>query len=74
MIEVAGFVEKVTSGVSKEGEIIIKITLAHNLTQSGVLSTAGDLIAMQDKPMKCSIELDQGTLLFKKRVDRIETG
>lgn len=66
MIELTGFIEKVASSVSKDGEVIIKVTLAHNLTTSGVLSTAGELMAIQDKVVSCSIEPGQSQIEFGK--------
>ena len=66
MIELTGFIEKVTTTVSKDGEIIAKITLSHNLTQSGVLSTAGELMAAQGQVVTCSIEAGQAQLEFGK--------
>lgn len=64
MIKLTGFIEKISSGVFKEGDVIVKLTLMHNLTKSGVLSTVGELVAIQDKPVVCSIDADQGTLPF----------
>lgn len=66
MIELTGFIEKVTTTVSKDGDIIAKITLSHNLTTSGVLSTAGELMAIQDKVVTCSIEAGQAKIEFGK--------
>ena len=66
MIELKGFIEKVTTTVSKDGDIIAKITLSHNLTKSGVLSTAGELMAIQDQVVTCSIEAEQAQLEFGK--------
>lgn len=63
-IELTGFIEKVTTTVSKDGDIIAKITLSHNLTKSGVLSTAGELMAIQDKVVTCSIERGQVQINF----------
>lgn len=70
MIELTGFIKKVASTVNKEGEVIIEITLAHNLTTSGVLSTAGDLVAIQDKVVICTIETEQGEISFEKKEGR----
>ncbi len=66
MIELKGFIEKVTTTVSKDGDIIAKITLSHNLTKSGVLSTAGELMAVQDQVVTCSIEPGQAEIEFGK--------
>lgn len=65
MIELSGFIEKISSGVSKEGDVIVKLTLVHNLTKSGVLSTVGELVAIQDRGVECTIEPDQSVLPFK---------
>lgn len=64
MITLAGFIEKINTGVSKEGDVIVKLTFVHNLTKSGVLSTVGELVAIQDKAVMCGIERSQGTLPF----------
>lgn len=64
MISLNGFIEKINTGVSKEGDVIVKLTFVHNLTKSGVLSTVGELVAIQDKAVVCKIESSQGTLPF----------
>lgn len=66
MITLSGFIEKINTGVDKDGHVIVKLTLVHDLTASGVLSTVGELVAIQDKGVECSIETTQGTLPFKK--------
>lgn len=66
MIELTGVIKKVAS-VVKDGDIIIEITLAHNLTESGTLSTAGALVAIQDKTVTCGIEVKQAELEFVKK-------
>lgn len=67
MIELTGVIKKVASTVNKDGEVIIEVTLAHNLTRSGTLSTAGELVAVQDKNVICEIEPEQGKLEFVKK-------
>ena len=66
MIELTGVIKKVASTV-KDGDVIIEVTLAHNLTKSGVLSTAGELVAIQDKTVTCEIEAKQAELEFVKK-------
>ncbi len=66
MIDLTGYIEKVASTVTKDGDVVIKITLAHNLTKSGVLSTAGELVAIQNKVVKCTIETEQVQIQFGK--------
>lgn len=56
MIELQGFIEKINAGVNKDGHVIVKLTLVHDLTASGVFSTVGELVAMQDKAVQCKIE------------------
>ncbi len=70
MIELTGFIKKVASTVSKDGDVIIEITIAHNLTKSGVLSTAGELVAIQDQSVECSIKTQQGALAFQRGRDK----
>ena len=64
MIELNGFIDKINTGVDKDGHVIVKLTLVHDLTASGVLSTVGELVAIQDKGVACTIEPHQGALSF----------
>ena len=64
MIELNGFIDKINTGVDKDGHVIVKLTLVHDLTASGVLSTVGELVAIQDKGVACTIEPHQEALSF----------
>lgn len=66
MIKLKEFIKKVASTVSKDGDVIIEITLAHNLTKSGVLSTAGELVAIQDKVVSCVLQTEQERINFEE--------
>ena len=72
MINLKGIINKISTSVSKDGDIIATLVIKHNLTGSGDLSTMGELTAIQGLGVECSIEADQDTLSFKPRKDRVE--
>ena len=57
MITLDGFIDKINTGVNKDGHVIIELTLVHDVTASWELSTVGELVAIQDKGVECSMRL-----------------
>ena len=66
VIEIEANINRIATSLSKEGDVIIKAVISHNVTKAGSLQIIGDLVAMQQQTVSLAVTPRQLNLGLKK--------